>query len=92
MLTLECARCGAIVVPDDLTPELRRQVGETVHGGSPLVAVKLLRDHVPMTLRDAKALVFHLARRNGHCQRCDAALELTEVANCPRCRALTITW
>ena len=80
MPTLECARCGPIVVPDDLTPELRRQVGETVHGGSPLAAVKVLRDHAPMTLKEAKALVIHLVRRDGHCQRCDAALELSELA------------
>ena len=92
MPTLECGRCGPIVLPEEPTQELRRQVADTVRAGSALAAVQILHDQSAMALKDAKALVFHMARRNGHCQRCDASVELVELARCPRCRALTITW
>jgi hypothetical protein len=92
MPVLTCPRCVPIVVPDELTPELKRQAADTVRGGSGAVAMKLLHDHAAMSLHDAKALVLHLARRPGHCQRCDASLQVAELAYCSRCRALTITW
>lgn len=54
--------------------------------------MKLLHDEAAMSLVDAKAVAFHLARRNGHCQRCGEAIEAKEYTHCFRCGSLTITW
>jgi hypothetical protein len=92
MPILNCPRCIPIVVPDDLPLEIRRRAGEIVRGGSGIGAMKLLHDETSMSLRDGKALVLHLARRHGHCQRCDADIPEGEVAYCAKCKSLTITW
>ena len=89
---LSCPRCIPIQVPDTLSEELRRRAAEIVRGGSGIHAMKMLRDEASVSLVDAKAIVFHLARRRGHCQRCDGEIEPRELAYCPKCRSLTITW
>lgn len=92
MATFECKRCGAIVVPDDLPDEVRRRAADIVRNGSGVGAMKLFHDETSMSLRDGKALALHLARRDGQCRRCGADVPPGEVAECGKCKALTIAW
>jgi hypothetical protein len=87
-----CPRCGPIVIPDDLSADIRRRAAEIVRAGSGVGAMKLFHDETSMSLREGKALALHLARRRGHCQRCGAEIELVEIAQCGKCNSLTITW
>ena len=89
---LNCPRCIPIPVPETLSPELRSQAAAIVQRGSGAEAMKLLHDEAGVSLADAKAIVFHLARRPGHCQRCGADIVPGETAYCPQCQSLTITW
>jgi len=89
---LNCPRCIPIPVPDELPVDLRRRAAEIVRGGSGVKAMILLHKQGSLSLADAKAITFHLARRIGHCQRCDADIETLETAYCAKCKALTITW
>jgi hypothetical protein len=79
-------------VPDDLPEALRMSFAEIVRGGSILRGVEALRREGGLPLDQAKALAMHLARRKGHCQKCDAEIGDGERALCARCKALTITW
>jgi hypothetical protein len=92
MAEVTCPRCGPINVPDELSTDMRRRIADIVRGGSGVPAMKLLHDERAASLKDGKALVMHLARRNGHCQRCGREIEVAEFASCKLCKALTITW
>jgi hypothetical protein len=92
MPTLSCPSCIPIVVPDNLASDIRERAGASVRAGSALKAMQLLRTEASMSLEDAKAVAFHLARREGHCQKCDTRVSEDEYALCGRCGSLTISW
>jgi len=81
-----------VVVPDTLSDDLRRRVAAVVQEQSPVWGMKVLHEETGLTLVQSKALALHLARRPGHCQRCDGPIPESEVAHCAHCGSLTITW
>jgi hypothetical protein len=71
---------------------VRRRAAQLVVDDAVFEAVKLLHREAGLALVDAKAVAFHLSKEAGRCQRCHAAIEPYESAQCAKCKAVTISW
>jgi hypothetical protein len=92
MPATRCPRCSALLRGDDVPTAVRQRAAQLVLGGSVFEAVRLLHREAGLSLVDAKAVGFHLSKRASCCQRCHAAIEPGESAQCSKCKAATISW
>jgi hypothetical protein len=91
--THTCRRCLPTVMPDDLSPQLRRRVADIVRTrGSRIEAMKVLHDEAGLPLTQAKGIVQHLGREPGRCGRCSHVVREGEAVHCGECGSLTLTW
>lgn len=75
-----------------LTEEQRSIVSSWVRAGNKIMAIQQLRLNSSLSLRDAKAVVIHITRTTGTCNRCGYPLGGEGTAHCPYCRALNYDW
>jgi hypothetical protein len=86
-----CPRCKTNVAwPASLSAEEKSKIAAKVRA-SPLTGVKLAHVEFGLDLREAKALSFHLTRKNGECHRCHAPLQ-NEESICQQCRSANLDW
>jgi len=89
--TPTCGRCKAqfhVFVPTD--PDARGRL-RTARAQNGAVFIRDLRDLTGAPLKDAKGVMLHVARENGECHWCGAALGPEFLTDCPRCRSLNIS-
>jgi hypothetical protein len=92
-MNLNCPKCKAeVVLPDDLSAELKSEIGSIARETGRMQAMLELNNKNRMGLRDAKAIVIHLSDKNGLCHKCKAQLATGEEEYCPKCRSLNLNW
>jgi hypothetical protein len=93
MEELRCNRCGATWFnPEALDSSAGHEIASLIRGGDTIAAIRRLREATGLGLRDAKAVVLHVVRTPGKCQRCDAVLVTGGLVDCPRCLSLNYNW
>ncbi|MEZ5989290.1 MAG: hypothetical protein R3F30_09245 [Planctomycetota bacterium] len=90
---LTCSRCGS-ELPDfaELQDPVRTLAARLWRDGATPSAIRVLRSQGDYTLREAKALLYHVTREPGTCHSCRRPIATTGVGTCPNCSALVIDW
>lgn len=92
-MNVQCKNClpeEGIEIPDFSQPEKSEIVRLTTE--SPIRAVKHLKDHFDLSLRDSKYIVTHINSPYGKCNRCVFDKLEEEFIHCPKCKALNFNW
>jgi hypothetical protein len=93
MRTVQCESCGASwAVPDTLDLGLCREVASQYRAQNTIVAIKLLRDHLSLSLHDAKAVLLHISGQAGKCHRCGEQLADEGFGVCQQCKSVNYNW
>ena len=88
-----CGRCGGSwSFPEATEPTLRATIAGLIRGHQLIEAIRRLREHTGIGLRDAKAVTQHLSARPSVCHWCGAALVAGEVVVCPSCSSGNYNW
>jgi hypothetical protein len=88
---IDCPRCGTCIVwPKSLTLEQTTALAAVIRA-SVAAGAKFAHDELKLTVRESKALTYHLTMRRGFCHRCDTPVtELESV--CKKCRSANLDW
>lgn len=93
MEEVRCEKCGTTwLSPTALGADVGHEVASFIRGGDTIVAIRRLREATGLGLRDVKAVVLHVTREPGKCQRCRAVLGSGGVVACSQCRSLNYDW
>jgi Zn finger protein HypA/HybF involved in hydrogenase expression len=77
-------------VPDNLSAELKEEIGSIARENSRVQAMLDLNNKTHIGLKEAKGIVIHLTDKNSLCHRCKT--QLGEEEYCPKCRSLNLNW
>ena len=87
-----CPRCKVLVrVPESLPLETLSRAVALRRTGRSLDAAKAIATPPTPAFGPAKALVFHITTKFGHCHRCDSPLT-ERISECPHCRSLCLDY
>lgn len=88
---VKCAQCRGdfrLTLPESAEDSLR--VLRTHRNGSLVEAIRLLRESTGCGLRDAKAIMMHVPKDEGHCHRCSAPIPSHGTVECQECKSMNI--
>ena len=92
-MRLNCPICKAeVFVPDDLSAELKGEIGSVARENGRVQAMLELNNKTHIGLSESKAIVIHLIDKNGLCHKCKTQLAKGEEEYCPKCRSLNLNW
>jgi hypothetical protein len=84
-----CGRCGASwATPGDTEGSAWAEVTKLARRQQTVEAIKSLRQHFGLDLKDAKGVLLHVSLRPGVCHRCGATLAGGGLTACPGCGSL----
>src|SRR5262249_14775569 len=93
MQAVHCKSCGAFwAVPDALDIGSCREIASQYRAHNTITAIKLLRDHLNLTLHAAKAVLLHISGQAGKCHRCGAQLADEGSGVCCQCKSVNYNW
>jgi hypothetical protein len=71
---------------------VRSEIADLFRGTDAIRAIRLLREQTGLSLRDAKAVYYHISKRPGQCHRCGGELVAGGTVLCERCNSLNLDW
>jgi hypothetical protein len=88
---MHCEACGCTWhVPAWMDAAVRREIVGLFRRNDAIRAIRLLREQTGLSLRDAKAVYYHVSKQAGKCHRCGGELLVGGTVACGRCNSINL--
>lgn len=91
-MIIHCIKCDYTLSIPDFSNYEKSKILEIMNQNSDLKVIPLIHEMTKLSMKDSKALCFHINKLTGHCHRCNYDRLVGENVTCPKCKSLNLNW